>query len=238
MAAKNSNGTGRRNFYSISYGKLSTRVKELPEGVEKIGEEELKASTQKVENIDLRNKYVEKTGDFPYVIFYDTIEGQIQSVAKNEFDQGVSLQLEVLDSDDELSTVQVRFYSKYTENILNRLAKLDSTSSTILFTPYAIPSEFETPDKKMVKLYNQGVSLKVSGEKIEVKYKGDDKNLPKTVQLKNAQGKTETSRVDRIDFLFDEVAKKFANVEKAAPKVKEKAAPASEASSDDDDLPF
>lgn len=238
MAAKNSNGTGRRNFYSISYGKLSTRVKELPEGVEKIGEEELKASTQKVENIDLRNKYVEKTGDFPYVIFYDTIEGQIQSVNKNEFDQGVSLQLEVLDSDDELSTVQVRFYSKYTENILNRLANLASTSSTILFTPYAIPSEFETPDKKMVKLYNQGVSLKVNGEKVEVKYKGDDKKLPKTVQLKNAQGKTETSRVDRIDFLFEEVAKKFANVEKTEPKAKEKAAPVSEASTDDDDLPF
>jgi hypothetical protein len=237
MAAKTSNGTGRRNFYSISYGKLSTRVKELPEGLTKITEEDLKSATTKVDNIDLRNKFMEKAGDYPFVVFYDTIQGTIQSVVKNEFDQGVSLQMEVLDSDDEMSTIQVRFYSKYTENILNRLANLDSTSSDIIFTPYAIPSEFETPDGKTIKLYNQGVSLKVSGEKVEVKYKGDDKKLPKTVQIKNAQGKNETSRVDRIDFLFDEVSKKFSNVEKSAPKAS--ATPAAGTNDvPDDDLPF
>lgn len=236
MAAKNNGGNGRRNFYSISYGKLSTRVKELPEGLEKIEEEDLKASTQKVENIDLRNKYVEKTGDFPYVVFYDSIEGQILSINKNEFDQGISLQLELLDSDDETSTVQVRFYSKYTENILNRLAGIEKASSTLLLTPYAIPSEFETPDKKVVKLYNQGVSVKVEGTKLEVAYKGDSNVLPKTVQFKNAQGKTETSRVDRIDFLFNEVMKKFANVEKPEPKQAEPATDGGDVS--DDDLPF
>lgn len=238
MAASNSNaGSGRRNFYSISYGKLSTRVKELPEGVTEITEEELKSATTKVENVDLRNKYIEKTGDYPYSVFYDKIEGQIQSVNRNEFDQGVSLQIEILDSDNEVSTIQVRFYSKYAENLLNRLAGLKDTSASLLFTPYAIPSEFETPDKKIVKLYNQGVSLKVKGEKVEVAYKNDNAKLPKTVQFKNAQGKNETSRVDRIEFLFNEVAGKF-KAEAVSANEKPSSSKATTNDVDDEDLPF
>jgi hypothetical protein len=239
MAAKNNNGNGRRNFYTISYGKLSTRVKELTEGVEAITEADLKSATTNVDNLDLRNKYVEKTGDFPYVVFYDTIEGKIQSVAKSEFDQGVSLHLELLDSDDELSTVQVRFYSKYAENLLNRLSNLKGADATVSLTPYAIPSEFTTPEGKKVKLYNQGVSVKVNGEKLEVAFKNDDTKLPKTQQFKNAQGKTETSRVDRIEFLFNEVASKFKDVEKQEPTKKDEPKPVTDAGDvADDDLPF
>lgn len=65
MAAKNNNGNGRRNFYTISYGKLSTRVKEISEELTPITETDLKSATTNVENLDLRNRYVEKTGDFP-----------------------------------------------------------------------------------------------------------------------------------------------------------------------------
>jgi len=239
MAAKNNSGNGRRNFYTISYGKLSTRVKEITEEVTPITEADLKSATTNVENLDLRNKYVEKSGDFPYVVFYDTIEGQIQSVAKSEFDQGVSLHIEVLDSDNELSTVQVRFYSKYAENLLNRLTGLKSTGATVALTPYAIPSEFTTDDGKKVKLYNQGVSVKVNGEKVEVGYKNDSDKLPKTQQFKNAQGKTETSRVERIDFLFNEVASKFKDVEKQEPVKKDEPKPVADAGDvADDDLPF
>lgn len=247
MAATNSSSTGRKNFYNIAYGKLSTRVKEITDDLTEITEESLKSMTQKVENIDLRNKYQLKGGDYPYTVYYDTIEGTIKNIKKDEYDKGVSLHVEITDTDGDNSVIQVKFYSKYTENLLNRLANVKDTSSTFSLTPYAIPSEFEIEGVSR-KVYNQGVSLKEDGVKTEVAFKNDNEKLPKTVMVENAEGKMQTSRVKRINFLFDEVLKKFAN-NGEKPAGKEKPAknekptgkaekPDTNQDVDDDDLPF
>lgn len=236
MAASNTNGNGRKNYYNVSYGKLATKVKEIPENHTEIKEDALKSMTQKVENIDLRNKYVEKTGDFPYVVFYDRLEGQIQSIVKNEFDKGSTLQIEVLDKDNEISYLQCKFYSKYTENILNRLANINSLTADLTFTPYSIPASFEIEGSTKINMYNQGVSIRLGGDKIDVKYnKEKPGKMPETERVMNSEGKEQTSRVKRINFLFDEVVKKLSE----AP-VKEKPVESSSvtAGDEDDDLPF
>lgn len=237
MAASNTNGNGRKNYYNVSYGKLSTKVKEIPENHTEIKEDALKSMTQKVENIDLRNKYVEKTGDFPYVVFYDRLEGNIQSITRNDFDKGSTLQLEVLDKDGETSYLQCKFYSKYTENILNRLANIGSLKDELVFTPYSIPADFEIEGTR-INMYNQGVSIRSEGEKVEVKYNKDNPGkMPDTERVTNSEGKEQTSRVKRINFLFDEVTSKFSSTEAKSKTTSEKPASANTAD-DDDDLPF
>ena len=212
MAATNSTGnSGKKNYYGVSYGKLSGKVKELPEGYEEITEVELKQKTQTIENLDLRKKYVNKAkGDYPYQIFYDSLTGAITAQEKFENDNGVTLNLTVLDSDSDESIVQVKFYSKYTENLLNRLLNV-SDFGDITFYPYSIPAEAEIQGQ-LKKFYNSGVSIKVGGQKIEPKHKDKSKDanslLPDTAQVK-VQGKMTTSRDERIDFLYEEFLKIF-----------------------------
>lgn len=239
MAASNSTGgTGRKNFYRVSYGKLSTRLKEAPEGYTELLESSLKSSTQNVEQLDLRNKFVKKDGDFPMQVFYDTLEGQVTSVEKDEYDKGVSLVVKVEDSDGDESVLQMDFYNKYAENLLNRLLSVKDTSSDLVFTPYAIPNESDIDGKK-IKYYNQGVSLKENGQKVEMTYKAEDKELPKTERIKNAKGVAETSRVARVDFLFDKVSQKFVGASPQEEKSNGKEVKPHTPTKDDyDDLPF
>jgi hypothetical protein len=218
MAANSSStSTGRKNYYNVSYGKISTKMKNVPENYSEIAEADLKAKVQNVEQVDLRNKYVNKgTGDYPYNVFYDSLTGVIQAQEKHENDNGTNLNLTILDSDGDTSILQVKFYSKYAENLLNRLLNTD-TSSEFTFFPYAIPSEAEIEGTKR-KFFNQGISLKTGGEKVEVKYKSDDKSLPPTEQVK-VQGKTTTSRDKRLDFLYEEFSKTFSSTPQTeAPK--------------------
>lgn len=244
MAATNQSGSGKKNYYNVSYGKLSNRTKDIPEGYTEMAEADLKSMTQKVQNIDLRNKYVEKSGEYPYAVFYDMIEGQIVSISKNEFDKGTSLQLEIVDSDGDDSIIQCKFYSKYTENILNRFCNMKNITEQMTFTPYAIPSEFEI-EGNTINMYNQGVSLKLKGVKVESKYAKETLgDMPGTERVMNSEGKEQTSRVKRINFLFDEVMSKFNKSEKSVPSKEAPAssattqAPAETATEDEDDLPF
>lgn len=214
MAANTgSTSTGRRNYYNVSYGKISTKQKEIPEGFTEIAEADLKSKVQLVEQVDLRKKYVNKgTGDYPFNVFYDSLTGVIQAQEKHENDNGTNLNLTILDSDGDTSILQVKFYSKYTENLLNRLLNVDTTKEFTFF-PYAIPNEFEISGKK-IKAYTQGVSLKVEGSKIEPIYNKDNNYtvngviLPPTEQIK-VQGKETTSRDARLDFLYEQFAKHF-----------------------------
>lgn len=236
MAATNYSGNGRRNFYNVSYGKLSTRTKEVGEDLTEIKEDELKSLTKKVENIDLRGRYQVKTGDYPYSVYYDTIEGTIQDIRREEYTGGISLHVDLLDSDEELSTVQIKFYSKYTENLLNRLINVANLGNNLTFTPYAIPAEFEI-EGKTVKVYNQGVSVREDGVKVENKYRAGDEKLPPTEQIQTAEGKSQTSRVKRINFLFDELMSKYQKTEKPVEKTSTKKTIEVE-EEDDSDLPF
>lgn len=238
MAATNSTGgSGRVNFYNVSYGKLSSRFKEVDESLTEITEKELKNLTQKVENVDLRNKYQEKGGDYPYTVYFDKIEGKINEIKKDVYDKGISLHIDMTDTDGDNSIVQIKFYSKYTENILNRLANVKNVNSDFALTPYAIPSEFEV-DGRTIKVYNQGVSLKEGGDKTEVAFKNDNSKLPQTERVEDAEGKLQTSRVKRINFLFDEVSKKFSKEGAETKSALEKPKPSEADTVEEDDLPF
>lgn len=228
MAANTgSDSTGRKNYYGVAYGKLSTSVKDIPEGYSEITEADLKSKTQAVEQIDLRKKYLNKgKGDYPYKVFYDSLTGVILEQEKFQNDNGTNLNLTVLDKDGDTSIIQVKFYSKYNENLLNRLLNADTTKEFTFF-PYAIPNtaDFGEGNKSF---YTQGVSLKVAGTKVEPKYadKSKDANspLPNTDQVK-VQGKMTTSRDNRLDFLYGEFVKHFKpSTSIPAPKAETKSA--------------
>ena len=182
-------------------------MKEVPQDFTEIAEADLKAKVQNVEQVDLRKKYVDKgTGDYPYNVFFDSITGVIQAQEKHENDNGVNLNLTILDTDGDTSILQVKFYSKYAENLLNRLLNTDTTKE-LTFFPYAIPSEAEIEGNKR-KFYNQGISVKADGNKIEPKFKSDNKDLPPTAQVK-VSGKVSTSRDARLDFLYEQFVNHF-----------------------------
>jgi|TARA_B110000908_G_C10196087_1_gene422971 hypothetical protein len=208
MAARNGATGGRQNYYSVSYGKLSTKVKEAPEDYTEILETELKERTMKCENIDLRRKFVRKsTGDYPIVEFYDAISGTIQSIEKDEYSKGTSLKITITDEDGETSVIQSKFYSKYTENALNRLLSLRKMG-VLTFSPYSMPDTYTPEGGDMIKYYNSGISIKMDGEKVTPFYTGATiGDMPPTERVQDAEGKTVTSRVKRVSFLFEEVQK-------------------------------
>ena len=227
MAANTgSTNSGRRNYYNVSYGKISTKQKEVPQDFTEIAEADLKSKVQAVEQVDLRKKYVNKaTGDYPFAVFYDSLTGVIQAQEKHENDNGTNLNLTILDNDGDTSLLQIKFYSKYTENLLNRLLNTDTTKEFTFF-PYAIPNEFEINGKK-IKAYTQGISLKTEDKKVEPKFNKDNKytvngvTLPETKQIK-VQGKETTSRDERLDFLYEEFVKHFKpSTQSSAPEQKQ-----------------
>ena len=142
----------------------------MPEGYTEITEADLKSKTQAVEQIDLRKKYIDKAkGDYPYVVFYDSLTGVITAQEKFENDNGTNLNLTVLDTDGDESIIQLKFYSKYAENLLNRF--LNTTlDKEFTFFPYSIPNTAEI-EGSTKSFYTSGVSLKTNGVKIEPKLK-------------------------------------------------------------------
>ena len=236
MAASNAEntGNGKKNYYNFSYGKLSSKQKEIPNGFEEIKETDLKSKMDKVEQIDLRNKYVNKgTGERPYTVFNDNITGVVVGFDKVKTDKGTNFVLEIVDTDGDSSTLQCKYYGKYTENLLGRLIAVNSQDS-IYFFPYAIPSESKDDQGKEFKFYNQGVSIQVGGKKILPKYNKDNNYtvngaiLPLTERVQNAEGEMVTSRVKRVDFLYEEFSKVFANLSAPtgeAPKAETKLPP-------------
>lgn len=225
MAASNAenSGSGKKNYYNFSYGKLSSKQKEIPVGFEEIKETDLKSKMDKVEPIDLRNKYVNKgTGERPYSVFNDNITGRIVGFDKVKTDKGTNFVLEIIDTDGDASTLQCKYYGKYTENLLGRLI-LTSPNDSVYFFPYAIPSDSKDDQGKEFKFYNQGVSIQVGGKKIGQKYNKDNsykvngKELPLTERVQNAEGEMVTSRVKRVDFLYEEFSAIFNNISATPP---------------------
>lgn len=249
MAANtNDSGSERVNFYGISYGHLTHKTKELPIGKEETTEQALKSIAKKVQDIDLRNAYVVKEGNYPYTVFYKSIDGIIKRVEACQKDFGMVLEVEILDKDDESSIISVKLYSKYAENLLNRIA--NSTPNTKLrFTPYAIPNDY-VPDQRKpfekIKYYISGVSLKYGLEKINPKFKHED--LPPTERIMNNEGVETTSRVKRVNFLLNFVKEnlpfdKFAvnnqvEEQNAASQSNRSYTPTPNVIDDEDDLPF
>lgn len=226
MAASNAEntGSGRKNYYNFSYGKLSSKQKEIPTGFEEIKETDLKSKMDKVEAIDLRSKYVNKgTGERPYTVFNDNITGTIVGFDKVKTDKGTNFVLEITDTDGDASTLQCKYYGKYTENLLGRLI-LTKPNDSVYFFPYAIPSDSKDDQGKDFKFYNQGVSIQVGGKKIGQKYNKDNnytvdgKELPKTERVQNAEGEMVTSRVKRVDFLYQEFSAIFNNLSAPTPQ--------------------
>lgn len=214
MAANNGGGdsTGKKFYYNIAFGMLSANAKDAPEGYEKTSLSDIKSRRKKNENVDLRNKYYDKENgkDYPLRVFYTDIDGIIESVQKDEYDQGVSLKVTLHDEDGDESILQTDFYGKVSADFLNRLLNVNPENQ-LNFRPYSIPTEWEINGEK-IKGYSSGVSIKDNGTKIERAFKGKDSGLPRTEQITNSQGKKETSRVAQINFLWEKVSTKFAAV--------------------------
>ena len=239
MAAQMFTGNQSQNFYTVSYGYLTSKVKEIPEGFSEISVEELKSKATNVENLDLRQKYVKSSSEnYPYAIFYDSISGRLDGLESEETNFGKVLKLSLTDSDGESSSVSMKFYSKYAENILNRLCNLDGLDN-ITLSPYAIPADMEVTENgkpKRVKYYNQGISLYRNKNKIAAKYTYESTEIPKSERVKNHDGKMVTSRVNRIDALVDIFNTQFAKLKESSPVSEPAFVEAS--SNSDDDLPF
>jgi hypothetical protein len=257
MAASNGpDSTGRKNYYGISYGMLGAMSKEAPEGYEIIELADIKSRRTKNENVDLRRKYYDTANgkDYPFKVFYTDITGIIESVEKDKYEKGTSLKLVLHDTDGDESIVQTDFYGKVCADLLNRLLSVNPASE-LNFRPYSIPSSFDL-NGKTINFYSSGVSIKDAGVKIDRKYKGKDSGLPATAQVQNSKGEDETSRVAQINFLWEQVEAKFAEVnadsgtktpaqkeevktESTAQKVEEPAVNVSSATgTSHDDLPF
>lgn len=215
MAANSGGGdsTGRKNYYNIAYGMLSSNSKTAPEGYEKISLSEIKAKRQKNENVDLRSKYYDKENgkDYPLRVFYTDIDGIIDSIEKNEYSQGISLNVTLHDGDGDESVIQTDFYGKVSADFMNRLLSVNPSNS-LNFRPYSIPTSAKLEDGTDINYYNSGVSIKDNGVKMDRAFKKEN-GLPSTERIRNAQGKEETSRVKQIDFLWEKVKIKFANLD-------------------------
>jgi len=210
MAANTQAGSseGRTIYYNISYGMLSTKVKEAPAGYTEVSEAELKSKTQAVENIDLRSKFINKNNgkDYPIVAFFNDITGNIVSVEKDEYDKGISLKVTIQDTDGDTCVLGTKFYGKTGSDFMNRLLALQGKTA-IKFTPYQIPTENEIEGKK-IKYYNMGVSLKEGGEKIKGAFNKDN-GLPLSERVQNSEGQMVTSRVKLINFLWEKLLTKY-----------------------------
>lgn len=232
MAATNSS-SGSKNFYNLSYGYLSTRVKNLPMGVDKeVTQEGLKSKMQKHENLDLRASYVDKGGEYPFQVFYQRISGTIMGVDSKEV-QGIGKLLEItmLDEDNELSTITTRLYGKYSENFLNRFLNLEPAKVTI--APYSIPSEF-TAENGVIKYYNQGVVIYDGEGKLIPKYSAEE--LPPKDMVKDANGSDKMANFTRVDKLLQEVKGHVVKFQTAFES--SSAEVVSDMEEEDDDLPF
>jgi hypothetical protein len=204
MAVGNYGDSSSKNYYGIAYGMLGQNRSEVLDGYSEVTQEELESKTSKKESIDLRMKYVSKPkSKNPYRHFFGFVDGTINSISTEETDNGIFLSLTIDDND----IVQVKLYSQYAENLLNRLCNIDSFDGLRL-APYAIPNSFQDEGGKKVLYYVQGVSVN-NGAKIEPKYAYDSTEMPKTERIKGADGKMVTSRVARIDFLLEQVQAKI-----------------------------
>ena len=254
MAANSGGGdsTGRKNYYNIAYGMLSTNAKTAPEGYEKTSLADIKSRRTKNENVDLRNKFydTENGKDYPLRVFYTDIDGIIEGVERDEYSKGISLKVTLHDEDGDESILQTDFYGKVSADFLNRLLNANPENQ-LNFRPYSIPASADINGENL-KFYNSGVSIKDNGTKVERAFNKDN-GLPMTEQITNSQGKKETSRVKQIDFLWEKVSAKFASVnadsgtaaeqpnQEQAPATQEAPAEKATAPADQiakDDLPF
>ncbi|MFZ1389467.1 MAG: hypothetical protein WAS34_18945 [Thiolinea sp.] len=245
MAANSTESNGRKNYYGIAYGYLSTRTKQLNPDFKEMTEAELKSNLDKFVAMDLRKAYVNKGGDYPYQVFYQSVDGEILSIEKRKHEKnGMFFDITVNDKDNEESIVNCKFYSKYTENFLNRLLNLKEVKN-ITIAPYSIINDSE--DKKQ-KFYNQGVSLRtldfITDKRVKVDGRYDSKwmneNHP-TEKITDADGKEKTSRVKRIEWLFEQAQaylKSFGkkNEHAKSEAVQQKETPVTP--QDESDLPF
>lgn len=229
MGAKNTS-VSNANYYGVAFGYLSTQQSAEPTGKEETTTAKLKAAMQAHQNLDLRNAYVRKDGKFPYQVFYQAIKGVVTKIEKVQNDNyGYQLIISMVDEDGENSIITIKFYTKYVENLLNRIININSHN--LSFSPYSIPSEWEGK-----KFYSQGIVIYEDGHKVQGSIKAED--LPPVEEVLNTDGTKAYSRVKRINFLFEKAMERFNSL---APVIETAPAAAliDESDFDDDgDLPF
>lgn len=243
MGAKNTTSTGRKNYYTISFGHLSTSLKSLPDGVdEKTNLATLKARMQENDNLFLSKSYIQGEGEYPYKVFYQEIKGQILGIKSVDTDGfGKKIEITLLDEDLETSIIQAKLYSKYAEDFLNRFLGV-TTLSDLVLRPYAVPSEFTLDSGKVINFYNMGVIIYENGEKINKSIKAEE--LPEKDTYMDQNGEEKKMNKSRVEFLLEKANEKFSKLEKLnheSAAVKQTATSPIQSSIEDfndDDLPF
>lgn len=206
MAATSDLGSTSKNFYNIADGMLYENRSDVLDGYEEIPEKDIERARSKYENIDLRGKYVVRDSDkYKYKHYFTGISGTIQNIEKVFTDgYGSFLKITLIDQDGEISEVSTNFYGKYSNDILNRLLSAN-LSQNITFRPYSIPSEYAPEAGSVVKYNAQGVGMIQLGEKVPQAFNKEN-GLPPTERVKNpTNGEMITSRVNRIDFLWNKI---------------------------------
>lgn len=188
--------TGNNNYYNVAYGCLSTKSSSKLNRDYETTKEFLKAKAVKIEPLDLRKCYIVE--DDKFIIYYQSIEGFIKDITFKDNEHGSFISVEILDKDLEKSFVQMKKYSKYGINFMNRMLNVQSVESSIVISPYSMPSVHEKGNK----FYNSGILLIQDGNKIHPKFKADE--LPEKEKLER-QGKVEFDNTKLVNFLFDKL---------------------------------
>lgn len=189
--------TTNNNYYNVAYGCLSTKSSSKLNREYETTKEFLKSKAVKIEALDLRKCYIVE--DDKFIIYYQSIEGFIKDISFKDNEHGSFISIEILDKDLEKSFVQMKKYSKYGINFMNRMLNVQSVESSIILSPYAMPSVFEETGKKY---YNSGIVLMQDGNKIQPKFKADE--LPQKEKL-DRQGKVEFDNTKQVDFLCEKL---------------------------------
>ena len=218
------------NFYGVAYGKVTKRVKEQPAGYVEVTEAELKSAAQNFERLPIKNRYITKdlTAAYPFQIFLDSLTGkmvgfekfELNIAGKKSFVLKIILQSEK-DGVIHKGELSIDFYSRYTEGFLNCFC-----SVTDLFNVTIRPYQFESKELyKERKYYQTGVSIyeHMEDKPVGKAYALDD--LPPTEPITDAKGQTVYSRVNRINFLYEQAVKHLGELKNALGKAAETAKP-------------
>lgn len=213
------------NFYGVAYGKVTKRVKEQPAGYLEVTEAELKSAAQNFERLPIKNRYITKdlTAAYPFQIFLDSLTGnmlgfekfELNIAGKKSFVLKITLQSEK-DGVTNKGDLSVDFYSRYTEGFLNCFCSVND-----LFNVTVRPYQFESKELyEGRKYYQTGVSIyeQMEDKPVSKAFLSDD--LPPTEPITDAKGQTVYSRVNRINFLYEQALKHLGELKKAAETAK------------------
>lgn len=203
---------GNIGYYGVAYGKITKRVQEVPEGYKEVSEAELKSAAIEFQKLPVKNTYVSKGNEkYPYQIFLESLTGDLAGIDRVETDNGVKMKVTLTSGEGDTlkkGEIGVDFYSKYTEFLLNSLCAL-SNKQGVTLRPFQFKSEQLYNGKQY---YITGISVYeyLEDKPLKKPYENDD--LPPVEEMVDNKGKKVISRVNRIDFLYEQAVKHLSTI--------------------------